>query len=182
MSSPAATQPPARDARTRAGGWAVVTDASRATFTVRDKLLATVRGTLPVTGGDVVIGRDGLVERAAVELGVAGISTGNQRRDTDLRKPGFLDAATHPQVRVQAQRAEPTAAGWVVDALLSARGRTAPVRLDVTRVVDADDEVHLHVTGRLDRSPLGIKAPTVIVGRFLDLDVTLVCRRAPDRS
>lgn len=175
----ASTQPPARDARTRAGRWSVVAEASTARFSVRDKLVTTVHGTFPIAGGLVVIAPEGGVEQAAVELTVAGVESGNKHRDSDLRKAGFLDAAGHPMVRVEAQQAEPSATVWDVRATVSARGAAAPVHLQVTRVLETEDEIRVRVTGRLDRRPLGIKAPTFIVGRFVDLDVDAVFRHDP---
>ncbi len=177
MTAHPSTQPPAPAARTRAGRWSLVVGSGTARFSVRDKLVATVHGTLPLAGGLVVIGAEGGAEQAFVQLSVAGVSTGNRRRDADLRKANFLDAAGHPLLRVESQRAMPNETGWDVRATVSARGTSAPVQLAVARVMETDDEIHLRVTGRLDRRPLGIKAPTFIVGRFVDLDVDVVFRR-----
>ncbi len=37
-------------------------------------------------------------------------------------------------------------------------------------------EIRLHVRGRLDRRPLGIKAPSFVVGRFVELEADLTFR------
>ena len=159
-----------------AGRWTVQPDASTARFSVRDKLVTSVHGSMPVVAGQVEVSPDGAVLAAHVEVGVAGIATGNDRRDKDLRKPGFLDVQGHPVVRVAVTDVTPTGDGWTAEALVHARGLSAPVTLTVQPADDGEDGLTMRVTGRLDRAPLGIRAPTFIVGRFVDLDVTLVLR------
>ena len=160
-----------------AGRWMVAADASSAGFAVRDKLVTTVRGTLPVLGGGAVVSEEGAVSAAWVELSVAGIATGNAHRDKDLRTSRFLDEAGHPTVRVAVDRATLTDTGWTATAVLTARGRRAPLDVTIVHVAGTPSEVRLQVTGRLDRSPLGIKVPTFIIGRFVDVVVDLTVRR-----
>ena len=78
---------------------------------------------------------------------------------------------------VEAGPATPGPDGWSAPATVTARGATAPVELAVT--LDHADETSatVTVTGRLDRTALGMKVPTFIVGRWIDLDVHLVFRR-----
>ena len=156
------------------GRWTARPDASTAGFSVRDKLVTTVRGSMPVVAGEVEVSPDGTVLEAYVEVGVAGIDTGNVKRDRDLRKPGFLDVEGHPVVRVAVTEVTPTTDGWTAEAEVRARGRSAPVTLTVRPEDGDDDQLQVRVSGRLDRAPLGIRVPTFIVGRFVDLDVTLV--------
>lgn len=151
--------------------WHVVADRSTASFTVRDKLVSTVRGTIPISAGEVVTGPDGTLVRARMELTVAGIATGNATRDGHLQNPPFLDAARHPSVVVVCGPADRTEAGWTVEAQLSARGSTCPVTLRVTPTSVDGSQVRVHVTGRLDRSGLRMPVPTLIIGRYLDLEV-----------
>lgn len=158
-----------------AGRWRVRTGTSTAAFSVRDKMVTTVHGTLPVVAGEVEVAPDGTVRSAYVELAVAGIATGNAKRDTDLRKPSFLDVEGQPVIRAATSQVTATADGWTAHAELHARGRSAPVELAVA--VEGEDDLRIRVTGRLDRAPLGIKAPSFIVGRFVDLDCTLVLHR-----
>lgn len=159
------------------GVWTVVPDASRAGFRVRDKLFGHAAGTIPVRSGSVHLGPVGAVETARVELDVTGIETGNAHRDRDLRKPSFLAADEHPTIVVQARPATPDAGGWSVAATVTARGATAPVDLAVTLDHAEDASATVTVTGRLDRTALGMKVPTFVVGRWIDLDVRLVFRR-----
>ena len=161
-----------------AGRWAVAPEESSAAFEVRDKLVTTVHGTMPVLGGGALVTDEGALSGAWVELSVADIDTGNAHRDKDLRAPRFLDASGHPTVRVEVDRANATDTSWTATAVLSARGQRAPLDITVEQVAGTPTEVRLQVTGRLDRSPLGIKAPTFIIGRFVDVVVDLTVRRS----
>lgn len=168
------------------GRWSVVPALSGATFAVRDKLVAIVRGSMPVVDGVAIVSADGRTADVWLELPVPGIATGNGHRDRDLQRPAFLDAASHPTVRVAARQATATSTGWTARAEVFARGSEAPVDLTVETIArsskESGDELRVHVTGRLDRRPLGIKVPTFVVGRFIDLEADLTFRRETDRA
>lgn len=160
-----------------AGGWAMLPAASSARFRVRDKLVGTATGSIPVRSGSVRLAPGGGVESARVELDVEGIDTGNRHRDRDLRKPRFLAAAEHPTIVVQAGPAPAGPDGWQLAASLTARGNTVPVDLTV-RLGEGDGPTRsVHISGRLDRTGLGMKAPGFIVGRMIDIEVDAVFGR-----
>jgi polyisoprenoid-binding protein YceI len=160
-----------------AGTWSVVPDASTASFTVRDKLMFTVHGTIPVRSGSVVLGAEGEVTRASVQLDVTGIATGNSHRDKDLRKPAFFDVDEHPELVVRATSTTAGSSGWQLTATLSARGASCPLDLEVTPTAWEDQRIRVQATGRLDRKGLGMKVPTFIVGRYVDVQVDAVFER-----
>lgn len=159
------------------GTWTVVPDACTAAFAVRDKLVTTVHGTFPITAGTVVTDTGGVVVRARMELEVVGVNTGNAHRDRDLRKPHLLDATGHPTIVVEAGPTAPRGPGWTVQALLSARGATCPLELHVTTTTIDDQQVRVHATGRFDRTGLGMRVPTFIIGRYLEIDVDALFER-----
>lgn len=159
------------------GIWSVVPDSSQAGFRVRDKVFGHAAGTIPVRSGTARVGTAGEIETARVELEVGGIDTGNAHRDRDLRKPHFLSADEHPTIVVEAGPATSGAGGWSVSGTLTARGASVPVDLTVALVSAVEGSAVVTVTGRLDRTGLRMKAPTFIVGRFIDLDVRLALRR-----
>jgi polyisoprenoid-binding protein YceI len=164
------------------GRWTVVPDASTATFHVRDKLVTTVHGTMPVQDGGVVVSDTGDVTHGWITVSVAGIATGNGRRDKDLLKPRLLDAERFPLVRITVDAASSTPDGWTAEGTVLARGVEVPVDL-VAVPVEGDasaSQVRVRVTGTLDRQPLSIKAPTILIGRYVHLDADLTLRRAQD--
>lgn len=161
-----------------AGTWHLDTDQSTCRFTVRDKLVTTVHGTMPATAGIITIDGSGRVTSAFVEVGVKGIATGNSHRDADLAKPHFLDLAHHPTVRITVEATGTGEQAVSARSVVEARGVHAPITLEVQPSAQYENEVTLSVTGRLDRRPLGIRVPTFIIGRFIDLDAVLTFRRA----
>jgi polyisoprenoid-binding protein YceI len=175
------TRQAARDlapASISAGTWSIVPDASTASFTVKDKLVLTVHGTIPVRAGTVVLGAEGEVTRARAELDGTAVATGNTHRVRDLRKPAFFDAAEHPMLVVEAESTTAGASGWQMTATLSARGARCPLTLEVTPTAWEDQRIRVQATGRLDRKGLGMKVPTFIVGRYVDVQVEAVFERA----
>ncbi|MEO6998386.1 MAG: YceI family protein [Terracoccus sp.] len=163
-----------------AGEWRLVASACTARFSVRDKLVTTVHGSLPVVSGSVHTSADGGLESARIELDVAGVATGNRRRDKSLLGTPFLDAADHPVVVVEAGPAPRSNTGWSLEATLSARGRSAPLTLVAVPVEVTPTRVRATVTGSLDRSGLGMRAPSFIVGRYLEIEVDLRFERTVD--
>ncbi len=162
--------------------WTVVPDASQARFHVRDKLVTTVHGTMPVEDGAVVVSDSGEVTEGWVTVSVAGITTGNAHRDRDLLKPRFLDAQRYPVVRITVDTATRTPNGCTAEGTVLAKGVSVPLDLVAVLVEGSASAARfrVHVTGTLDRRPLSIKAPTFVIGRYIQLDADLTFRRDVD--
>ena len=156
------------------GEWRVVTEASTAAFTVRDKLVSTVHGTLPIRSGNATLASAGLLAQASVELDATAITTGNSHRDRDLAKPRILDTGAHPVVVVATGPSTPGPQGWELAATLSARGAQCPLTLQASPLSEEGGGIRVQVRGRLDRKSLGMSVPSFIIGRYLDLDVDLL--------
>jgi polyisoprenoid-binding protein YceI len=161
------------------GTWHVAPDASTARFTVRDKVVGTVHGTLPIRLGTVTLATSGRLREARVELDASAIDTGNARRDRDLAKPRLLHTATHPFVVVTAGPSTPGPHGWDLAATLSARGASCPLTLRADPVTEEAAGLRVHVHGRLDRQCLRMTVPTFIIGRYVDIDVDLLLAARP---
>ena len=120
--------------------WTLDPAHSRAEFAVRHLVIATVRGTIPITSATLV--RDeGDVTRSRIEaeLDVARVDTGAPDRDAHLRSADFFDVATHPTIRFASTRIEEVADGLRVHGELTIRGATRPVVLDVEVLGEAKD-------------------------------------------
>ena len=159
------------------GRWTVDPAHSTATFRVGN-LGRTVTGTVPVTEGTVVI--DGQHSAITGSLDLGAIDTGNARRDSDLRKPRFLDLDRHPAITFAADTITAAPAGWRVTGDLTARGTSA--RLDGEVEVSGQGR-SATVTARtqLDRRALGIRAPRILIGHAIDITVTATIRLAPQQ-
>ena len=156
-----------------AGTWAVSDSGTRVGFTVAN-LGRTVHGTVPCAHGEVVVDATGAPVRVRAALDLTGLDTGVSRRDADLRRPRFLDTDRHPTMTWSCDRLVPGADGsWTAEGTLRVRGTTAP--LVVTgRVTDVDPggaAVRVRATAELDRAAVGIRAPAVLVGRLVRIDV-----------
>jgi polyisoprenoid-binding protein YceI len=157
------------------GAWVLDTARTTASFTVRNGP-ATVRGTVPVSAGSVRV--DGAGVAVEAELDLSALATGNPRRDRDLRKPALLDLDAHPRMRFIATRVREDDSGWALDGTLSVRGRDVPVTLEVADPdVPGDRDPTVVGTTRLDRRDLGMRAPRIMIGRWIDVTVRAVLVR-----
>ena len=126
LAGPAAAQP-AGDT------WTIDANHSSAQFAVKHMLVSTVRGTLgKVTGTVKWDGKDVRTIVADVTVDVAGLNTGVQNRDNDLRSDNFFNAAAYPTITFKSTRVVPGAGGtFKLVGDLTIRGTTKEVALDV---------------------------------------------------
>jgi polyisoprenoid-binding protein YceI len=167
--------------RVAAGTWAVSDSRTRVGFTVAN-LGRTVRGSVPCAQGEVVVDATGAPVRVRAELDLAALDTGIARRDADLRRPRFLDSDRHPTMTWSADRLVPGPDGsWTAEGTLHVRGTTAPLVVTgrVTAVDPGGAEVRVRATAVLDRTAVDIRAPAVLVGRLvrIEIDARLVPAR-----
>ena len=87
------------------------TEASTAGF-VAHQLGHAIPGTIPIRKATADIGPDRDIRSAHIELDIAAIATGSNKRDLDLAKPRLLDTAQFPTLSVDiAPTPSPTAGG-----------------------------------------------------------------------
>ncbi|HEY3088674.1 MAG TPA: YceI family protein [Jatrophihabitantaceae bacterium] len=157
----------------RTGRWEHVAPLSGASFTVRNFAFNTVRGTVPIVSATVDVDADGVPVAVHATLDLTGIATGNPKRDSDLQKPHLMDTAEHPRLTFAGtpmQRAD----AWQVPGRLAGRAAT-DVTLDA-QLVDrsASGELIVHATCTIDRRRLGVRAPRLLIGRYVAVTVTAV--------
>jgi polyisoprenoid-binding protein YceI len=156
-----------------AGTWTADLAYTRATFTARHRVGPPVHGTISVLSGTVEVGDDGHPARLEATLDPASVDTGHPRRDRDLRGARFLAAGSYPRLVVVADGITVTADGWSAAARLCGRGREAP--LPVSARPDgpaAGGSLHVTATARLDLRDLGIRPPTVLMRRLVEVSVS----------
>ena len=159
--------------RVAAGTWRVSDSRTRVTFTVAN-LGRTVRGSVPCAAGEVVIDAAGAPVRVHAELDLEGLDTGIARRDADLRRPRFLDTDRHPTMTWAADRLTPGPDGtWTAEGRLRVRGTATPLVVTgrVAAVAPGGAEVRVLATAELDRTAVGIRAPALLVGRLVRIEV-----------
>jgi polyisoprenoid-binding protein YceI len=152
---------------TTAGTWVVSDGRTRVGFSVGN-LGRVAHGSVACSWGEVELDPGGTPLRARAELDLTSLDTGVARRDADLRKPWLLDIDRHPVMRWSADRFAPAAdGGWTADGVLSVRGTSTP--LAVTGWPEATEPdgrcIRVRATGTLDRTAVGVRAPSFVIGR-----------------
>lgn len=156
-----------------AGTWIVSDSRTRVTFAVGN-LGRTVHGSVACSSGSVEVDASGAPVRARADLDLDSLATGIAKRDADLRKPRFLDIDRHPVMTWRCDRFVSTPDGaWTAEGTLSVRGTSTP--LHVTGRPEAaglDGEwVRVRAEGALDRTAVGIRAPSFLVGRVVTVSI-----------
>ncbi|MCA2209797.1 YceI family protein [Nocardia rosealba] len=137
-----------------------------------------VRGEAPVMAGLLTLAPDGRPVTATGVIHLAAIDTGHARRDRDLRKPRLLDLDRHPRMTFTAEDITAEDGRWRVAGVASARGRTVPLIFTVDAFDVTDTTVTVTASTVLDRTQLGLRAPSLLIGRWIDITVRVVLRPA----
>lgn len=124
---------PAAAAQPAADTWAIDSNHSSAQFAVKHMMVSTVRGTLgKVTGSIKWDGKDVRTIQADVTIDVAGVNTGVQNRDNDLRSDNFFNVAQYPNITFKSKRVIPGSAGsFKLVGDLTIRDTTKEITLEV---------------------------------------------------
>ena len=146
------------------GRWTVDPGRSTARFSVGNFGIRTVHGSVPVLAGSLEVDDGGRPRRLSAELDLSRVDTGNARRDADLRKPKLLDLDAHPLLRYEADDFELGPQGWRARGSLAARGTTCPVTV-LGVPATTGSSLHLVGTAVVDRTALGVRAPSLVIGR-----------------
>ncbi|MEU4345825.1 YceI family protein [Streptomyces sp. NPDC023838] len=169
-----ATDKPSAKAPTapRLGRYAISTDRSSITFTSRHLFgLLPVRGTFTIGSGTVDVAEPLSESRMRVEVEAASFSTGNDRRDADVRSVKFLDTDQHPLITFVADRVDATS----VSGTLTACGISRPASLSVVHAEIRTTSFTVRATTRVDRTAFGVTAARGLAGRYLDLALDVTC-------
>ena len=137
--------------------------------------LGTVHATFSVREGDLRIGGDVETLSTTVVVEAASFSSGNARRDRDVRAAGLLDVERYPDITFTSDRVAVRGEGWLVAGSVTAHGQSVPavVRVDRLTVDGSDIRAHGWVHD-LDRTAFGITGSRGLVGRHLDLELDVV--------
>nr|WP_246325145.1 YceI family protein [Petropleomorpha daqingensis] len=153
-----------------AGTWTVSDSRTRVTFSVGN-LGTQAHGSVACSWGELRLDAEGCPAAVRAEMDLNSLDTGIARRDADLRKPRLLDIDRHPTMVWTAERFTPRDDGsWTAEGVLSVRGTSAP--LTVTGAAETDGPwLRVRATGELDRRSVGIRAPSILIGRTVRIEV-----------
>ncbi|MFG2813569.1 YceI family protein [Streptomyces sp. NPDC048410] len=159
----------------RLGRYTIDAASSSITFTTRHVFgLLPVRGTFAIRGGTVDVAEPLAASRLRVEIDSASFSTGNDRRDGEVRSAKFLDTDRHPLITFVSERVDATR----VSGTLTACGVARPASLSVVRAEVRAGSFTVRATTRVDRTEFGVTASRGMAGRRLDLMLEVTCVRA----
>ncbi|GAA4880755.1 YceI family protein [Pseudonocardia benzenivorans] len=141
-------------------------------FRVREFGMVTVTGTFAVLDGEAVV-TDG-VARVRVVADAGSFTTGNRRRDADVRGHRFLDAATFPELTWTGELADGTT---TAPGTLRVRDVETPTAVEVAAVESGRGVTGVRARMVVDRCAAGVPAGRLIVARTLDVDADLTLLR-----
>jgi polyisoprenoid-binding protein YceI len=151
---------------------------SKAVFSVAHVFVEHVTGTVPITGGNVVLAGDSAIpETLTAELDPGKVNTGERDRDASLVSPDFFDVKAFPTWTFASTKITPQGAtAFGVEGTLTVHGVAAPEHLDVTVRGDAAHRTY-HAVGHIDRQAFHMAVTRLdpVIGKIVDitLDITL---------
>jgi polyisoprenoid-binding protein YceI len=158
-----------------AGTYRLDPDRSTIAFRTRHLFgLAGVSGTMQVAAGEIVVDPAAPEATVAVTMNAASFSTGNVRRDGDVRAAKFLNVVEYPEVTFRAGMLTQTHGRWTLTGELTVRGAGRPATLEIESVETIGRGFGVRATTRIDRYAFGLTAAKGMAGRFLDVDLTAV--------
>jgi polyisoprenoid-binding protein YceI len=142
-----------------AGVWNLDSDRSTVGFSIKN-----FWGLIPVKGRFSDVNADGQITGKGAIFGrldiqVASLRTGIGKRDEHLRSADFFDAERYPVISVEVTGIEPSAGDAAdLQATVSIKGVTAPVRLPVQVSTLDGGAVRVRANAQIDRAQFGVDA------------------------
>ncbi|MDM7832241.1 YceI family protein [Cellulomonas edaphi] len=112
-----------------AGTWTLDTSHTEASFTVRHAGISKVRGTVAVTGGELVVGDELHTSSVSVTLDPATVTTGDANRDGHLKTGDFFDVEKFGQWTFVSTSVRQDGGDYVIVGDLTIHGVTKSVEL-----------------------------------------------------
>jgi len=158
-------------ATVRAGTYTIDAERSTCRLTATHVFgLKPVDGTMAIRSGTVVVAAEPRRSTVSAEIDAGSWTTDDARRNNDVRGKHFLDAARHPVIGFRSTRVVHGSDGWQVIGELSIRGGSCEVTLQLT---EAGPDRFTGTT-RVDRVAAGVSSGRAIIGRYVDVTVTVV--------
>lgn len=100
--------------------------------------------------------------RIRLDADIASVTTNNTQRDEHLKSPDFFDAANHPKLSFESTSfTHKDGEEYELDGMLTIRGVTKPVKLDVEyagKMVDfyGNEKHGFEIAGKINRKDFGL--------------------------
>lgn len=178
MTSQPATKVPALPG---AGTYRIDSGLSAITYTSRHMFgLGKVHAGFSVASGQLEMGELPADCQVRATIAAGSFTSGNARRDHDVKGPGLLDAAVFPLIEFTSTEMREDELGMVLVGSVAMHGVTVPVQLIVsTWKAPGPDRIQVLARAEhLDRYLFGITGAKGWVGRYFDLDFSVAAKRA----
>jgi polyisoprenoid-binding protein YceI len=133
--------------------------------------LKPVDATLAIRSGTVMVGTRPDQSTVSADLDAGSFTTDDPRRDKDVRGKRFLAAETHPAIGFRSTGLTRTADGWQLTGVLSIRGGSAPVTLELLGAEPTADGYLFRAATTVDRVAAGVAAGRALIGRHVRVTV-----------
>ena len=159
------------------GVYAVDPARSSITFTTKHMFgLGTVTGTFAVKAAQITVAEKPEQSEIEAVIDAASVKSDQQRRDDHVRSKTFLHTDEHPTLDFESDVVAATEDGWLVEGVLTVRGRRNRTEFVVRNVAESNGTLTATATATIDRYAHGVSAMKGMAGRRLDLvfDITAV--------
>jgi polyisoprenoid-binding protein YceI len=184
-----------RDLYPAAGVWEIDPAHTTVEFVARHLMVSKVRGRFDSFTGTIEIGEDIVDSVIEVDIDVASLTTGSADRDAHLASTDFFEAGEHPTIHFASTAIEPAGpdrpdgADWKMVGLLTVRGVTKPVILDLAYIGMGQDpwgntKAGFSLTGEIDREDWGLtwnvalEGGGVLVSKKVKLEIETQIKQA----
>jgi polyisoprenoid-binding protein YceI len=157
-----------------------IIDPQLSTVTLRTRHLfglGRVRGVVELGRGAIHVANPLTRSTTQASILAATFRTGNAVRDSVVRSPRMLDAATHPTITFDSNGLEQVDNRWVLHGFLSVRGVNRPVDLDLSKVENTKGGLRVIAVTRVDRYAFGLTKSKGLASRYLDIEIDVVAGR-----
>jgi polyisoprenoid-binding protein YceI len=159
----------------RPGTYTIDTTRSAVRFTATHVFgLKPVDGRMTIRSGTVMVADEPARSTVSAEVDAASWTSDDERRNADIRGKRFLDAERFPVIGFRSTRLARTAVGWQIVGVLSVRGGSTEVTLDLTETAMTANGYRFTATTTVDRVAAGVSAGRAIIGRFLTVSLAVV--------
>ena len=114
-----------------AGTWEIDPVHSEVSFMVRHMVVSKVRGRFDRFSGTIVIDQDLARSSVTATIDASSINTTEPNRDNHVRSADFLDVENFPNITFRSTAVRSEGGGFFLDGVLTIRGATRQVTLDV---------------------------------------------------
>ena len=137
--------------------------------------LGSVHATFAIISGELLVADPFTASTVIVSVDPDSFTSGNAKRDKDVRAAGLLDVATYPDINFAATGLRNDGDCWLLTGAATAHGTAVQVDVKVDRVSPEPDGIRVHGKAvRLDRYAFGVNKGKGMVGRYLDLDLDII--------